>query len=126
MVTFTEEMTAVAEQLLEEFGFQFEVKSSASGINPVTLTNITPSAPKASGLAAFFDPSNSNMTGYERNLSESGRKSEKWMIALCSDPIVESDVLTVGGQDEYMVNAVTNVGPTGGVVYYKLRTTQIK
>lgn len=118
------EMIAVAVELLTEFGFAVSIRSEATtGYNPATLT-ATQSNASADGLAAFFDPSNSNMTGYEKTLPADTIKSGKWLYVQSDTEPKPGDVL-VAGSREFKIHASTCIGPTTPPVFYRVMTTEI-
>lgn len=124
-MNFTEEMIAVAVELLTEFGFSATLtQKSPSTYNPVTLV-ATENNATIQGLAAFFDPSNSNLTGYEQELTADTIKSGKWMYFQCDTKPETGDVIQHPGGRKFKVEAVTSIGPTVPPVLYRVMTTEI-
>lgn len=125
MTKFEAEMIAVAKELLTEFGMAVTIDADkVTGYNPATLTP-TKSDVSLNGLAAFFDPSNSSMTGYESNLTADDIASSKWMLLQC-DQKVETDfvIITPGGK-KFKINGLTSLGPTETTIYYRVMTSEV-
>jgi hypothetical protein len=123
-MTFSDEMIAVADELLTEYGFNVTVRGPLAAYNPVTLTTNGTTASSLTGKAIYFDPSNSKMTGYERSLAEDGSKGGKWMILLCLGVVKTGHVVEVGSR-KFVISYLTEIGPTDQVIYYKIKTDEI-
>jgi hypothetical protein len=123
-VTFSEEMAAVANELLTEFGFAITVRGkSPPTYNPATLT-ATESNTSTPGVACFFDPSNSNLTGYEKSLGADTVLSGKWMLVYTTATLKTGDVIEAGSR-KFKIKASTDIGPNGSVIVRRVATQEI-
>lgn len=121
-MTITSEMVGVVVELLTEFGVSATVSSSSGAVyNPSTLTTTTPVVDRPA-IIAFFDPANSNMSGYEQNTNDTA-SNHKWMYVRCDTPVQVGDRITVSG-NYYLVENQSSIGPTGEVIYQRVRTSQ--
>jgi len=124
MTTFTEEMQLVANELLTEFGAAMTLrKSSTSTYNTDTLT-ATEDPSTFPMVGAYFDPSNSNITGYEQSLPDDVRLSGKWLYVYSATQIETGDIITHGLR-KFKVHAVTSIGPAGTAIIYRVATMEI-
>jgi hypothetical protein len=125
-MTFTDEMIAVAVELLTEFGFSVTIraKGTPGSYNPATLT-ATETNTTTQGLAAFFDPANSNMSGYEENLSSDVLDKSKWLYVQTDGPLNSGDVLEASGGAKYKINSITAIGPTDVPIIHRVRTEKV-
>lgn len=122
-MTFEEEMGGIAEELLTEFGFSLTINhASADTYDPATLTT-TKGASSSTGLGVFFDPSNSNLTGYEKELASDVVKDRKWLIVRTSGVLATGDRIVAQGKT-LLVHAVTAIGPKEAIVY-RVNTEQV-
>lgn len=122
-MTFDEEMFEVARELLTEFGFALVIRNrSASIYNTATLT-ATESNSSSNGLGVFFDPANSNITGYESSLEKDG-KPAKWLYVQTDYALKDGDVFEIGAKS-YKVNAHTSIGPKDTPIFYRVKTEEV-
>jgi hypothetical protein len=122
MTEFELEMVAVVKELLSEFGFSGSLFGPNSGVLNRTTLEITEGTAFTPITAAFFDPTTSSLSGYERSLGTDYLKSKKWMIVESSVPVVTgSRIKCVHGT--YTVHQATNVGPSNPI-YYRVATDQ--
>lgn len=123
-MTFTSEMVEVVVELLTEFGLAASIRSSGvPTYDPATLSvNSNPATRTA--LIAFFDPANSNMSGYEENTNDDA-KSHKWFYLRSDTPVAVGDTVVVGAS-EFLVENQTTIAPNGEVIYQRVRSSQSK
>lgn len=121
-MTFTSEMIGVVVELLTEFGASAVIRSSSGAVyNPATLTTTTPVLERPAFIA-FFDPANSNMSGYEQSTNDTA-SNHKWMYVRSNTPVQVGDTVIVGS-NSYLVESQSSIGPTGEMIYQRVRTSQ--
>lgn len=122
MTEFELEMVAVVKELLTEFGFSGSLFGPNSGtLNRDTL-EVVAGTTFTTVSAAFFDPTTSSLSGYERSLGEDYIKSKKWMIVESAVPVLTgSRIQCVHGT--YTISQSTNVGPSNAI-YYRVAAEQ--
>lgn len=119
-MTLTAEMIAVAEELLTEFGFSVTIRQkSSSTYNAATLT-ATEGNTTVVGKACFFNPSNSNLSGYENTLSKDGR-SGKWLYVQTNGILKTGDVIETDTA-KFKIYSATPIGPTATAIIYRVAT----
>lgn len=121
-MTFDEEMFDVARELLTEFGFPVTIRNRSSSYNTATLTATEGNTPNA-GLGAFFDPANSNITGYESELKSDG-KPAKWLYVQTDYALKDGDVIQAYSKS-YKINAHTSIGPKDLTIFYRVKTEEV-
>lgn len=123
MTPLEEEFIAVAKEILTEFGFSATLRrTSQSSYNAATLeaTEGTASAPC---LCAFFDPSNSKLTGYEQSLQNDHVKG-KWFYLQCDTPVAVGDTVEYGTR-KFKLFYKTEIGTTGTVIFNKVAADEV-
>lgn len=125
MTEFETEMSEVLIELLDEFGWAGTLKHpTGSEIDEETLVS-TPSYDDNQIKAVFFDPTSSNLVGYEQDLESDQVKSLKWMIVQSADAEVETgDLIVSPDHGTFKVGKATAIGPSNPI-YYKTSTTQV-
>jgi hypothetical protein len=99
------------------------LNESSSTYNSATLTATESSTP-ITGVACTFDPSNSNLTGYEQSLRDDIKLRGKWFLLYSEVPVKIGDAITFGGR-KFKIHAATSIGPDGGVIIQRLATEEI-
>lgn len=124
MTTFTQEMINVVIELLTEFGFSVNVRHMGiATFNPATMTN-TYAQVVNSGLAAFFDPSNSNLSGYEESLNAQYEKRGKWFYLQTDAMAAPGDEIEYGST-KFVIVSATAIGPTAQTIFYRVMATEL-
>lgn len=122
MTAFEDRMVGVVVSLLSKYGFSAAmVNPSATALNRDTL-EVTQTGPSVDILAAFFDPTTSSLSGYERSLGTDYIKSKKWVIVQ-SDVQVETGAVITTPHGTFTVNMATDVGPSNPI-YYRVAADQ--
>ena len=124
-MTFEEEMIAVAEELLQEYGFAVLIDRVQDNTYDAASLSVSKQPLTMAGYAAFIDPSNSKLTGYEQSLTEDNVEDRKWMIVRAPNKVRTGDVFRYSGSS-YTVRSATGVGPTGTSIYYRVATDKTK
>lgn len=125
MTDFATEMDEVLIELLTEFGWAGTLKRAiGTGINQTTLVS-EPTYAEFPIQGAFFDPTSSNLVGYEATLTKDYILSKKWMILRCKNTDLRTGDILVCPHGTFKVDSKTGIGPTS-VIYYKTATDQIK
>lgn len=125
MTAFVTEMDEVLIELLNEFGWQGTLKRAKDNSLDLDTLETTPNYDNFDIKGAFFDPTSSNLVGYEATLTKDYILSKKWMIIRCKDTDTQTGDILVCPHGTYMVDSKTGIGPTS-VIYYKTATDQIK
>lgn len=124
MSEFVDEMDEVLIELLTEFGWAGKLKrASGTTIDPNTLASV-PSYTEFDVQGAFFDPTSSNLVGYEATLTKDYILSKKWMILRCAETDLRTGDVLVSPHGTFRVDSKTGIGPTS-VIYYKTATDQV-
>ena len=125
MTDFVTEMDKVLIELLDEFGWQGTLKRAKNNSLDLDTLETTPDYDNFDIKGAFFDPTSSNLVGYEATLTKDYILSKKWMIVRCKDTDMQTGDVLVCPYGTYKVDSKTGIGPTS-VIYYKTATDQIK
>ena len=120
-MSFSSEMISVAKEILTELGMSVTVsRRNYSGFNTATLKPNPASPSSWAALAAYFDPSNSNMSGYEKTLVGDDIKGGKWLYIQSDTALKVGDTITTPGGKDVLINALSELGADDTVVYYRV------
>lgn len=125
MTTFIEEMDQVLIELLDEFGWAGTLERPKDDELDLDTLETTPGFDSFPIKGAFFDPTSSNLVGYEATLTKDYVLSKKWMIVRCSETDMRTGDILETPHGTFKVDSKTGIGPTS-VIYYKTATDQIK
>jgi hypothetical protein len=128
MTEFDAEMIAVAKELLTEFGAVCSVeKASGSTYDPDTLSSTPTGVGTFGGVLAYIDPSNSKLTGYERDLHLGELKiGGRWFLFFSEEDRLENGYVVIQGGKRMFVHAGTDIGPDGTLILQRVATKEIQ
>lgn len=125
MTEFELEMVAIAKELLTEFGFPVTVKSKkSSNFDPATLKPVNANT-DSQGMAVFFDPALSSLSGYEGDLDADELLKKKWMYVQCDGPVETGDHIISTLHGEYKAFMATAIGPSEAIIH-KVASDKVK
>jgi hypothetical protein len=126
MTEFETEMQEVLIGLLTEFGWAGKLNNASTGeLDRDTLEIVDSVNEDLDIRAIFFDPSTSNLTGYEQTLGKDYILAKKWMLVqVTSGSVGTGDVITSVDHGTFKVDKVTTIGPNNPI-YYKAATDQV-
>ena len=125
MSEFVTEMDEVLIELLDEFGWAGTLKRAKNNTINLNTLKAEPNYDDFPISGAFFDPTSSNLVGYEATLTDDYILSKKWMILRCTETDLRTGDLLVSPFGTFKVDSKTGIGPTS-VIYYKTATDQVK
>lgn len=123
-MSFTEEMLAVAKELLTEFGVSVMIRPPSSGLDPNTLLPADASGLDKPANVAPFTPGRADST--ESSLLDEYVDTNRWFYAYTMFDILPGSNIVFPDGTQFKIRQIKRVLSQTTTVYYQLTTSEVK